>query len=173
MTELFNKQDVLTLLTAGKDIIGAEGYFGDSIRDLTKNVERGDVKTLIDINADDGYCFGTRKELRYYLFFLPKDKVKVKKSYRPFNSIDELFDFFYPPKDTIYNSIEKAESLLGKKLVLRKLENDQIKVMVIQDIEFNNTNGNIYLNNLSLDCIFNAYDIEKDSQWVPFGVKEE
>lgn len=170
MNRLFEKEDVHTSITADKATLKTPGYFGNTLPDLHIAIAQHDVKNLSSVDQTKVYCFKNNNG-HWNALFLPENKVR-KPVYRPFKSIDELFDFFYPPKDNVYNSIEKAEILLGKKLVLRKLENDQTKAMVIQDIEFNNTNGNIYLNNLSLDYIFHVYNIEKDSQWVTFGVEE-
>lgn len=174
MTDLFDKSDVLTVVTAEQAKVGDMGYFGNSWLDLQEAIKNNYLASIATIFTGRCDCFMNNAENTIYGLFLPLDKVKNKEpSYRPFNSLDELFDFFYPPKDDVYNQIKKAEILLGKKIVLREIKNGLINVMVIQNIKFNSDNSNVYLNNLSLDYIFNIYNIEKDSQWVTFGILEE
>ena len=70
MTDLFNKKDVLTGITADQAIVGTKGYFGSSLRTIAYNVERNDVHRLCAVNEDETSCF-TDEEGLDYLFFLP------------------------------------------------------------------------------------------------------
>ncbi len=93
--------------------------------------------------------------------------------YRPFNSIDELFNLFYSfSSDSVYSQAEKAEVLLGKKIVLKNRYDNSIKAIVIHGIDFNETGSDMFLNRMSLTYLFNNFEIKKDDEFVPFGVKE-
>lgn len=170
MNNLFDKKDILTIATADKAEIGTKGYFGDSVLDLVKKIDRNDERELISVNIDETYCFENSSGLDY-LFFLPADK--VKKSYRALESLEELFDFIYQDDD-VYNQTEKAQILVGKKIVLKDKINKRIRVMVIQSVEFSsdsNDNSNVYLNCFSLNELFNTYVIQIKNEWVPFGIE--
>ena len=109
------------------------------------------------------------------MFFLPVAKaIKKFNMYRPFNSIDELFNLFYSfSSDSVYSQAEKAEVLLGKKIVLKNRYDNSIKAIVIHDIDFNGTGSDVIVNSLSLIYLFNNYEIKKDGEFVPFGIKEK
>ena len=182
MTNLFNKKDVLTGITADQAIVGTKGYFGSSLRTIAYNVERNDVHRLCAVNEDETSCF-TDDEGLDYLFFLPMDKVKIKEpTYRPFNGLDELFDFFFPEliKDNFNfcDQTEKALFFLGKTLVLKDRYHNYIKVMTIKEVDFiDNCSGDGGSDNIELNCftllyLFNNFKIKKDGKFVPFGVKE-
>lgn len=182
MTDLFNKKDVLTGITADQAIVGTKGYFGSSLRTIAYNVERNDVHRLCAVNEDETSCF-TDEEGLDYLFFLPEDKVKEKVKepvYRPFYNLDELFNFFYTEfiKDNFCDQTEKALFFLGKTLVLKDKYHDYIKVMTIKEVDFiNNCSGDGGSDNIELNCftllyLFNNFEIKKDGKFVPFGVKE-
>lgn len=171
MTELFNKQDVLTLLTADEDIIGTEGYFGDSIRDLIKNIEMDDVKTLVDIAEDDGYCFGTSSKM-HYLFFLPKDKVK-KPIYRALEDINELFAFMMPDfADKKYTTDEKIDMLLGLHYALKDTADGTIRYYTVNFLSIS-AYGTVILDDFDLTYLFDKYKYRKGDKFVPFGIKKE
>lgn len=186
--KLFNKEDVLTNVTAEQAVLETPGYFGDSIRDLIKNVERDDVETLVDINADDGYCFGTRKDLRYYLFFLPKDKVKKSHTYtyRPLANLAELLVFLVPGLDISVvcdsagnnaetSRYEKAKLLLGKQITIREKQSAYTTVLIIDRVDFygdSDTCDAIHINGSQLNFLFECYEILIDGEWQPFGVKD-
>lgn len=173
MNALFNKKDVLTGITADQAVKGDKGYFGGSLRTIAYNVEQDNVHRLFDINEDETSCF-TDEEGLDYLFFLPADK--VKKPYRALESIDELFDFFHSSNsDGVYKQTEKAEILVGRKIVLKDKILKRIRVMVIQSVEFSedsDDNSNVYLNCFSLNELFNTYEIQIKGEWVPFGIKK-
>lgn len=182
MTDLFNTKDLLTVATVDQAEINTKGYFGDNLSNLIEKVRQGKVETLTDVMPNEAYCFGVNED-SYYIFFLPEDKVKEKVKepvYRPFNCLDELFNFFFPEyiKDNFCDQTEKASFFLGKTLVLKDRYHNHIKVMTIKEVDFfNNCSGdgggdNIELNCFTLLYLFNNFEIKKDGEFVPFGVKE-
>ena len=98
MTVLFDKNDVLTVLTREQAKVGDKGYFSDNLKDLNTNVKRGEVHSLVKVNDEDCSLFpfgGGDHRGNSFALFLPADKVKNKEAtYRPFYCLDELFDFF-------------------------------------------------------------------------------
>lgn len=175
MTILFNKEDVKSWSNRNEVKLDDEGYFGYSLQGLEQEIKAQRIRKLSEINEDSGSPFkgDTARGWAWYPFFLPLDKVKKLHTYRPFNNLDEFFNFFYSfSSDSVYNQTEKAEILLGKKIILKKKENGQINAMIIQNIKFNSDSSNVSLNNVSLDHIFHVYDIQKDGEWLPFGVEE-
>lgn len=180
MTDLFNTKDLLTVATVDQAEINTKGYFGDNLSNLIEKVRQGKVETLTDVMPNEAYCFGVNED-SYYIFFLPEDKVKEKEpTYRPFNCLDELFNFFFPEfiKDNFRDQTEKALFFLGKTLVLKDRYHNYIKVMTIKEVDFiNNCSGDGGSDNIELNCftllyLFNNFEIKKDGKFVPFGVKE-
>ena len=173
MNDLFNRKDILTIATADKAVIGTKGFFGDNLEEIIDAVKRNKIRTLSDVDMLATYNFWSNEEMNY-MFFLPVAKaIKKFNMYRPFNSIDELFNLFYSfSSDSVYSQAEKAEVLLGKKIVLKNRYDNSIKAIVIHDIDFNGTGSDVIVNSLSLIYLFNNYEIKKDGEFVPFGVKE-
>ena len=173
MTELFDVKDLLTVATADQAEINTKGYFGDNLSTLIEKVKLGRVEILADVIPDVTYCFQSNNAL-HHAFFLPVNK--VEKPYRALESLDELFDFFYPcGSDGVYKQTEKAEILVGRKIVLKDKILKRIRVMVIQSVEFSedsDDNSNVYLNCFSLNELFNTYEIQIKGEWVPFGIKK-
>lgn len=172
MTELFDVKDLLTVASANQAEINTKGYFGDNLSNLIEKVRQGKVEILTDVIPDVTYCFENNNDL-HYVFFLPIDK--VEKPYRALESLDELFNLFYScSSDSVYNQTEKAEILVGRKIVLKDKILKRIRVMVIQSVEFSedsNDNSNVYLNCFSLNELFNTYEIQINNKWVPFGIE--
>ena len=182
MSDLFDKKDVLTGITADQAIVGTKGYFGGCLRTIDYNVEQDNVHRLCAVNEDETSCF-TDEEGLDYLFFLPVDK--VKKSCRALESFEELFDFLMPNcntnflysedgKKVDFDQCEKAKVLIGTKIVLKDKITKRIRVMVIQSVEFSSDssdNSNVYLNCFSLNELFNTYEIQINDEWVPFGIE--
>jgi len=172
MDKLFDSKDILTVATADQAELNTKGYFGDNLSTLIEKVKLSRVEILTDVIPDVTYCFKSNNNL-HHAFFLPADK--VKKSCRALESLDELFDFFYPSKNDVYNQIEKAEILVGKEIVLKDKITKRIRVMVIQSVEFSSDssdNSNVYLNCFSLNELFNTFVIQINDKWVPFGVEK-
>ena len=187
MSDLFDKRDVLTGITADQAVKGDKGYFGGSLRTIAYNVEQDNVHRLRDINEDETSCF-TDEEGLDYLFFLPADKVKKSHTYtyRPIANLEELLEFLVPDLDA--NAVcdsagnddeiiryKKAELLLGKKITIREKDGAYTNVLIIDRVDFfgdSNAGEDISINNNPLNFMFEAYKILIDGKWVPFGVKE-
>ena len=173
MDKLFDSKDILTVATADQAVVGTNGYFCDGLQSLAIKIRQSDIGTLASVNANETYCFKSNNGVSY-MFFLPVAKATKKfNMYRPFNSIDELFNLFYSySSDSVYSQAEKAEVLLGKKIVLKNRYDGSIKAIVIYDIDFNGTGSDVIVNSLSLIYLFNNFEIKKDDEFVPFGIKE-
>ena len=181
--KLFNKEDILTTLTADNAKIGDKGYFGDTLKDIEDSVECGKVCSLVWIDNKNHSVYAFKDDFFEDLFalFLPINKVKNKEpTYRPFNCLDELFNFFFPEyiKDNFCDQTEKALFFLGKTIILKNRYHDDIKVMTIKEVDFfNNCSGDGGSDNIELNCftllyLFNNFEIKKDGKFVPFGIKE-
>ena len=190
MTKLFNKEDILTMLTADKAKIGDNGYFGDNLARLATEVEHGEVHVLAKIYDDDYtlYPFKGDHHADYFALFLPADKVKKSRTYtyRPFANLDELLEFLVPDVDV--NAVcdsagnddeiiryKKAELLLGKKIIIREKEGAYTNVLIIDRVDFygdSDAGEDISINNNPLNFMFENYKILIDGKWVPFGVKK-
>lgn len=51
--KLFNKEDILTVLTSDKAKIGDKGYFGDTLKDIETSVENDEVYPLVWIDNEN------------------------------------------------------------------------------------------------------------------------
>ena len=176
--DTFDTKDLLTVATVDHAEINTKGYFGDNLSNLIEKIRQGKVETLTDVMPNEAYCFGVDED-SYYIFFLPADKVK-EPVYRPFNCLDELFNFFFPEfiKDNFCDQTEKALFFLGKTLVLKSRYYGYIKVMTIKEVDFINNCGdgggdNIALNSFTLSYLFNNFEIKRDGKFVPFGILEK
>lgn len=175
--ELFNKEDILTVLTTDKAKIGDKGYFGDTLKDIEDSVERGEVYPLVWIDRKNlsVYSFKNNFFEDHFALFLPADKVK-KSIYRSLKSIDELFSFLMPDlKNQNINKYKKAELLLGKKITLRRKEDNFVKIITINEIGFydNDDSKDNYLNSYLVDELYHHYKTLIDGKWIPFGIKGE
>lgn len=185
--KLFDKKDVLSWANCSEAKLSEEGYFGYSISDLEEDVKTKKPRRLCEKVEDSAYTFKapTNGTWEWYPFFLPAYSVK-KPPYRPLQDVDELLNFLAPDFDAddicdqAGNKVEidtnkKTEILLGKKIVLKNKTNGRIKIMVIQDIEFSSDitdSSNTYLNCYSLEDLFSLYEIQKDDEFVPFGIED-
>ena len=176
----FNEEDLITWANRDKAVIGKRYYFGDSIEDI-RNIINDKCKKLHEetLHAiDDANFAGTfiyfdneDEDSWGHACILPVDKVKHKEpTYRALQTVDELFDFFYPPKDEVYSLIGKAEILLGKKITLKNKTNHRITTMVIKELNFNSNGSDVYLNGEALEWIANDNQIQINNEWQPFGV---
>ena len=176
MNDLFNRKDILTIATADQAEINTKGYFGDSVLDLIKKIDRNDVRELISVNIDETYCFENSSGLNY-LFFLPADRIenKVKEPvYRPIKTIDELFNFLIPDFDAdtdTYNTYEKVDVTLLKVYELKDKLTGNICYRRFSQIYI--SDNYIRLDEFNLEHLFKIYEIKKDGEFVPFGILEE
>ena len=174
MNDLFNRKDILTIATADQAEINTKGYFGDSVLDLIKKIDRNDVRELISVNIDETYCFENSSGLDY-LFFLPADRIenKVKEPvYRPIKTIDELFNFLIPDFDAdTYDTYGKAELILCRIYELKDKLTGNICYRCFSQIY--PSDNYIRLDEYNLEHLFKIYEIKKDGKFVPFGILEE
>ena len=173
MNDLFNRKDILTIATADKAVIGTKGFFGDSVLDLVKKIDRNDERELISVNIDETYCFESSGLA--YLFFLPKDKVKEKVKepvYRPIKTIDELFSFLLPSiSEDKYNTLDKVDIIFSSVFELKGKNSGCIYYKKFTSIRV--TDYGIVLDAFTLDHYFENYEIKQNGEFVPFGIKEE
>lgn len=177
MTKLFNKEDILTVLTTDKAKIGDKGYFGDNLRQLNYNVVHDEVHSLVWIDNENYtlYSFKGDHHADYFALFLPADKVKKKEPvYRPLKNIDELFSFLVPniaKAKNSYTTLDKVGIILCAVLELKGKNSKYIYYKKFSHIYL--TDDVIVLDNFTLNHYFEKYEIKKDGEWVPFGIKEE
>lgn len=174
MNNLFNKKDILTIATADKAEIGTKGYFGDSVLDLIKKIDRNEVRELINVNIEETYCFENSSELDY-LFFLPADRVKNKVKepvYRPIKTIDELYNFLLPsiPGDK-YNTLDKVGIISRTVFELKDKLSGYTYYKKFTCIRV--SDYDIRLDACTLEHYFNNYEIKINDEFVPFGIKDE
>lgn len=172
MSELFNKEDVLTGVTSEKAVVGAMGFFGDSLPELIDNIKRNDVRTLTDIIETTLYCFEVENN-QYRAFFLPVDKVKRNEiTYRPLRSIDELFDFMLPDyAGADYMTDEKVEKLLGQRYTIKNKIDGTLKQHIVSFLD-TPADGTLLLDFVDLKFLFENYEFKKGDKFVPFGIEE-
>ena len=174
MTELFDVKDLLTVATAEQVVVGTKGYFGDNLSTLIERVRQGKVEILTDTIPDVTYCFKSNNDLNY-VFFLPADKVKEKVKepvYRPIKTIDELFNFLIPDFDAdTYNTYEKVDVTLLKIYELKDKLTGNICYRRFSQIYL--SDNYIRLDGYNLEHLFKYYEIKKDGEFVPFGIKDE
>ena len=185
MSDLFDKRDILTGITADQAVKGDKGYFGGGLRTIAYNVEQDNVHRLCDINEDETSCFIDEEGLGY-LFFLPADKVKKTYTFRPIANLEELLEFLVPDLDA--NAVcdsagnndeisryEKAKLLLGKQITLREKQSAYTNVLIIDRVDFygdSDAGEDISINGSPLNFLFESYKILIDGKWVPFGVRD-
>lgn len=176
MTDLFDTKDLLTVATADQAVVGTKGFFGDNLVNLITDVRQGKVETLTDVTPDVTYCFESNNDL-HYVFFLPSGKVKEKVKepvYRPIKTIDELFSFLVPSIANgkgSYSTLDKVGIILCTVFELKGKNSGYIYFRKFSRIY--SSNNAIVLDDCSLEYYFNNYEIKKDGEWQPFGIKEE
>ena len=176
MDKLFDSKDILTVATADQAVVGTNGYFGDNLSDLIEKVRQGKVETLTDVTPDVTYCFESNNDLNY-VFFLPADRVKneVKEPvYRPIKTIDELYNFLVSSvvvDDDYNNTLDKVGVIFSSVFELKSKNSGYIYFRKFSRIY--STNNSIVLDDYTLEYYFNNFEIKKDGEFVPFGIKDE
>lgn len=173
MTELFDVKDLLTVATTDQAEINTKGYFGDNLSTLIEKVRQGEVETLTDVTPDVTYCFESNNDLNY-MFFLPSGKVKEKVKepvYRPIKTIDELYNFLVSSVVDGYNTLDKVGVIFCSVFELKGKNSGYIYFRKFSRIY--SSNNAIVLDDCSLEYYFQNYEIKKDGEWQPFGIKEE
>ena len=174
MDKLFDSKDILTVATVDQAVVGTKGFFGDNLSTLIEKVRLGGVETLTDVTPDVTYCFESNNDLNY-MFFLPADRVKNKVEepvYRPIKTIDELYNFLVSSVVVDdYNTLDKVEDIFSLVFELKGKNSGYTYFRKFSRIY--STNNAIVLDDCSLDYYFQNYEIKKDGEFVPFGIKEK
>lgn len=174
MTDLFDTKDLLTVATVEQAEVGTKGYFGDNLSNLIEKVRQGEVETLTDVTPDVTYCFESNNDL-HYVFFLPSGKVKEKVKepvYRPIKTIDELYNFLVSSVvDDYNNTLDKVGVIFSSVFELKGKNSGYIYYKKFTSIRV--TDDGIVLDAFTLDHYFENYEIKKDDEFVPFGIKDE
>lgn len=172
MTNLFDKTDVFTVVAAEQVKVGDRGYFGNSWLDLQEAIKNNYLASISTIFPGRCDCFMNNIEKTVYGLFLPEDKVKDKEPvYRPIKNIDELFSFLVPGLDTDCDISEKVKLILSRIYELRGKHTGYLYYRTFTRICL--TDNDIRLDEGSLKYIFENYEIKRDGEFVPFGIKGE
>ena len=176
-----NRHDVNTLSNIG--------FFGNSLLEIVYEIrrynrgEKDRLHVLYQISDNDHRCFryalyfadtGAFAGTNNFAFFLPADKVKVEKRYRPFKDAYELYKFlvnlYFARKDF------SNELLLNLPITWRKKDTSNFTTTeIITSVEVAVIDGCqlTSINSKELNYWFNNYEIEIDGEWQPFGVFED
>lgn len=175
MTNLFDKTDVFTIVTAEQVKVGDKGYFGNSWLDLQNAIKNNYLASISTIFTGRCDCFMNNAESTIYGLFLPEDKVKNKVKepvYRPIKTIDELFNFLIPDFEAVsYDTYEKAVLTLLRIYELKSKQTGNICYRRFSQLYL--SDNYIRLDEYNLEHLFNNFEIKKDDEFVPFGIKEE
>ena len=175
-----NRNDVVELSVAG--------FFGNSLLEIDNEIrrydkgEKGHLHMLYQISDNGCCCFGYATYFsdtgafsgtNNFAFFLPLDKVKVEKRYRPFKDAYEFYKFLVNPSLTRKDFSNKL--LLNLSITLRiKYTSNFTTTELITSVEDSVIVGCqlTSINNKELEYWFNNYEIEINGEWVPFGAVE-
>lgn len=174
----FNESDLITWSNRHEAKIGAKGYFGHSIAYLKANIKANHVYELINISDDFSDCFNCSisGDIRSYDFFLPIEAVKEEKTYRPCKTVQELYELVGNSKNKI-NEKECIYWLVGGTVIhFRDKQFKKERYEIITSIRtYDNASPIISIAataTYELDDLFDNYEIEKDGEWLPFGIEE-
>lgn len=168
-------------------IKSVKGFFGNSLLEIDNEIrrhnngEKDHLHELYQISDNGCYCFGHAMYFadtgafagtRNFAFFLPLDKAKVEKKYRPFEDTYEFYKFLVNP------SISRKEfcnrMLIGLPITYREIKSPQYTIMeLITRVAFNETDKEckIFINKRDFEDWFANYEIEINGEWQPFGVE--
>ena len=145
--------------------VGDEGYFANDLFVLDDMVSMDDRGIIDVIYESRACCFGVQNN-KEFSFFLPLEAVKEdkpkEKKYRPFKTYDELCDFLgigFPIKD-VY-------------LSFRNKKTHHIYNEILIFISYNEEGELLTINRLSVQELFDDYELFRYGKWVPFGVESE
>lgn len=141
-----------------KSFIEKKGYFSYTMEGYI-NLRSTFEGTLDSINPQKERCFLNSEEYRAYPFFLPEEWVtKPEKKYRPY-SLSEWIEQHEIGDIIHYRSKSDGTELLHMYLGTR--HRPEYKMLTLGDSSY------------SLECLFEDYEIEVNSEWKPFGVEVE
>lgn len=158
----FDIKDVKSWANRHDVKVGDEGYFADEIEDLKAEDNR--TRVITEIIDNHAFCF--RTPTNKYSFFLPLDAVKEdkpkEKKYRPLKSIDEtdcLFDC----------SVMSAKNFI----TYRSKVTGEIYIELLFAVSRDKNDVLSSINNIPVQDLFNNFEIRKNGEWLPFGIKVE
>ncbi len=155
----FDIKDVKSWYNRHDVKVGDEGYFADEIEELKAEDNR--TRRIAEILDDHAFCFCT--PTNRYSFFLPLNaakKDKPEKKYRPLKSIDEM--------DCLFDcSVMSAKNFL----TYRNKTSGKIYIELLFSVCRDKDDILRSINNISVQNLFNYFEIRKNGEWLPFGVE--
>lgn len=170
MIKTFDKKDVFSVLNAedASRYVGEKGYFADDLQTLKQNVEENRLYKLHKISANYTFPFRGEKEydLNNFSLFLPADKVKEEKKYRPFKDCIELCQHVRVTGEDLY---------AGLTLNIRNKKNKIVRQVLVTEINYGKPFIGLGICLFDLKNLFRGYEWqdEENGDWQPFGVLEE
>ena len=166
----FDVKDVKSWVNRYEVKVGDKGYVSSNLYslqdDLKNNVAL--IREISRICYDDVECFSCKAfgTIRSYGFFLPLDAVKAdepkEKKYRPLKSIDEMDCLFDCSVMSAKNFITYRSKITGEIYIELLFAVSRDKNDVLSSI-----------NNIPVQDLFNNFEIRKNGEWLPFGIKVE
>lgn len=164
------------------------GFFGNSLLEIDNEIrrhnngEKDHLHELYQISDNGCYCFGHAMYFsdtgafagtRNFAFFLPLDKAKVEKKYRPFEDAYELYKFLENPSLTRKDFSNKLLLNLPITWIKKDTSNfttteliTSVEVAVIDGCQLTS------INDKALKYWFANYEImNANGEWQPFGVE--
>ena len=166
----FDVKDVKSWVNRYEVKVGDKGYVSSNLYslqdDLKNNVAL--IREISRICYDDVECFSCKAfgTIRSYGFFLPLDAVKAdepkEKKYRPLKSIDEM--------DCLFDcSVMSAKNFL----TYRNKASGKIYIELLFSVCRDKDDVLSSINNIPVQDLFNNFEIRKNGEWLPFGIKVE
>lgn len=166
----FDVKDVLSWVNRYEVKVGDKGYVSSNLYslqdDLKNNVAL--IREISRICYDDVECFSCKAfgTIRSYGFFLPLDAVKAdepkEKKYRPLKSIDEM--------DCLFDcSVMSAKNFI----TYRSKVTGEIYIELLFAVSRDKNDVLSSINNIPVQDLFNNFEIRKNGEWLPFGIKVE
>lgn len=175
MNKLFDKENVVTIITSDRVKVGDKGYFGNCIYELEEAIKGKKLASIEEICAGrvNCYCFSSSTDQYIYELFLPEDKVNLDAlNFRPLKNIEELFTFMMPVHNaTNYTTDEMISMLLGRHYVIKDKTDGTVRYHVVNFLSVT-ANGTVILDYFDLKSLFEDYQFKRGDTFVPFGVKE-
>ena len=176
-----NRHDVKTL--------SVTGFFGNSLLEIDNEIrrynkgEKDHLHELYQVSDNGCCCFGYATYFadtgafggtNNFAFFLPLDKVKVEKRYRPFKDAYEFYKFLVNP--SLARKDFSSKLLLNLPITYREIKSPQyITIELITRVFFNETDKTckIFINKRGFEDWFDNYEImNTKGEWQPFGAVE-
>lgn len=144
--------------------VGDKGYVAYSISEFRElNIDDAKCGKVIYIDDDSNLCFKSDLDpFTHYAFFLPLKKVKKEKKYRPLKSIDEM--------DCLFDcSVMSAKNFI----TYRSKVTGEIYIELLFAVSRDKNDVLSSINNIPVQDLFNNFEIRKNGEWLPFGIKVE